>query len=450
MKHDLSLFTATQAAEAIRSGRMLSEALVEACLARIEKTEPSIGAWAHLDRDLALDQAREMDRIRKRGHATGTLHGVPVGIKDIVDTRDMPTECGTAICAGRRPDRDARLVERLREAGAVIMGKTRTTEFAFLHPTVTTNPFDATRTPGGSSSGSAAAVAARHVPLAVGTQTGGSVIRPASFCGVYGFKPTRGTVSRTGVLRTSAALDQVGCFANTIEDAALLADALGGYDQADPASFARPRPAMTAGARSDPPAAPDIAWFDMPYHDRLDPDAREGLDAVIDALGDRVERFPVSAQFADLVSVHKTIYDYEIRQNMARTAADHWSDLSEEMQAAITRGGEISDARYEDALNVKASAEQFFEKHFNDFDAIMSPAAAGEALPLSAGNTGDAVFCTVWTLAGLPCLTLPLLVGRNDLPIGVQLIGAAEEDDRLLRTASWMQRALSEDQTGDQ
>ncbi|MEM8775132.1 MAG: amidase, partial [Pseudomonadota bacterium] len=193
-KTDLSLLTAVQAVDGVKDGRFTSEALVSACLERIERTEPAIKAWAHIDADAALSQARELDRMRAIGHALGPLHGVPIGLKDIVDTSDMPTECGTEINAGRQPDSDARLVEELREAGAVIMGKTATTEFAFMCPAPTTNPHDASRTPGGSSSGSAAAVAARHVPLAIGTQTGGSVVRPASFCGVYGFKPTRGTI----------------------------------------------------------------------------------------------------------------------------------------------------------------------------------------------------------------------------------------------------------------
>ena len=392
MKQDLSLLTAVQAAEAIRAGRISSKALVEACLARIDETEPRVKAWAFLDRDAALDQAQELDLIRKRGRATGTLHGVPVGLKDIVDTSDMPTQRGTKLFEDRQPNLDARMVERLREEGAVIMGKTRTTELAFMHPTVTTNPLDPSRTPGGSSSGSAAAVAARHVPLAVGTQTGGSVIRPASFCGTYGFKPTRGVISRSGLFRTSVSLDQVGCFANSVEDIGLMTDALAGYDQTDPASFARPRPDMLSGARAHAPVPPDIAWFDMPYHDRLDDDAHHGLAAVIEALGGRIERIPASPQLADLVGVHRTIYDYEIRQNMAEIASSKWADLSDEMREALTRAFDISDAQYEDALEVKASAESFFASHFNDFDAILSPSAAGEALPLSDGNTGDAVF----------------------------------------------------------
>ena len=446
MRGDLTALSAVEATEAIRAGRLSSEELVQACIDRISATDGEIRAWAHLDPELALVQAREMDRIRKAGRATGALHGVPVGLKDIIDTRFMPTALGTDLFAGRQPDSDALIVDRLREAGAVTMGKTKTAEFAYLHPADTTNPHHADHSPGGSSSGSAAAVAARHVPLAVGTQTGGSVIRPASFCGTYGMKPTRGMISRSGLLRTSASLDQVGVFANTLDDIGLLSDVLSGYDAADPSSFARPRPSLLQGARAEPPVAPDIAWFDMPYHDRLSPDANDGLDAVIDALGARVERFPTAPQLAGLTDVHKTIYDYEIARQMEKLVTDHGNAISPEMRAAVARGMAMGEAEYQDALAVKDTANAFFIEHFNDFDAILAPAASGEAIPLSDGNTGDAVYCTVWTLAGLPCLTLPLLVGATGLPVGVQLIGAAEEDDRLMRTAAWMLRTLAEEE----
>ncbi|MGV6803579.1 MAG: amidase [Ruegeria sp.] len=449
-KHDLTLLSAVHAADAIRAGRITSEALVEACLARIEMTDHTIHAWAYLDAGAALDQAREMDRIRKAGRPTGKLHGVPVGLKDIVDTRDMPTQRGSAVFAGRQPEKDARLVEHLHEAGAVILGKTKTTEFAFMHPTDTANPFDPARSPGGSSSGSAAAVAARHVPLAIGTQTGGSVIRPAAFCGVYGFKPTRGTISRGGVFRTSVTLDQIGGFANSLEDVALLIDAVSGYDQADPASFARPRADMLGGAQAEAPVAPDFLWLDFPFDDRLDEDASEGLSALIESLGGRVERATASPQLADLVNVHKVIYDYEICRNITAIAEANPDQISIEMQDAIGRGAEISSARYEDALRVMASAQTFFASFFNDYDAVIAPAATGQAPMLSSGHTGDSVYCLTWTLAGLPCLSLPLLVGQDDLPVGVQLIGAAEEDDRLLRTAAWLQRSLAaQQQTGE-
>jgi len=444
MKNDLHMLSAVQAAEAIRAGRLSSEALVHACLERITATDETIRAWAYLDPELALVQAREMDRIRKSGHATGALHGVPVGLKDIIDTRFMPTERGSAIFAGRKPGTDAEIVNRLREAGAVIMGKTKTTELAFVHPTDTTNPHNAAHTPGGSSSGSAAAVAAHHVPLAVGTQTNGSVIRPAAFCGIYGFKPTRGVISRSGVLQTSVSLDQVGCFGRTLNDVALLADAVGSYDPVDPASFARPRPPMLAGAQADVPVEPDIAWFDLSFNDRLDDDARDGLEAVMDALGACVERFPTAPQLDALIAVQATIHEYEFCQHLAEVVNAHWDEISPTLQPVIERGRQISKGQYEDALAVKASAEAFFADHFNDFDAILAPSATGEA-PLIGGSTGDPIFCTIWTLAGLPSVSLPVLVGETGLPVGVQLIGAAEEDDRLLRTATWVQTTLATD-----
>src|SRR6056297_3480193 len=244
MIKDSYKLTASDALAAIDSGRLTSVELVKSCLTQIEATDNTISAWAFLDGDMALAQAAECDRIRKAGLATGALHGIPIGLKDIIDTAEMPTQRGTSIFAGRQTEYDARLVERLRDAGAVIMGKTVTTEMAFVHANETRNPHDADRSPGGSSSGSAAAVAACHVPLSVGTQTNGSVIRPASFCGTFGFKPTRGVISRTGLLQTSVSLDQVGCFGRSLEDVALLTDGLGCYDQNDRVSFARPRPHM--------------------------------------------------------------------------------------------------------------------------------------------------------------------------------------------------------------
>ncbi len=441
MKGDLHLLTAVDAAEAIRAGRLSSEALVQACLDRIGEDE--FRAWAHLDADLALVQAREMDRIRKAGHATGALHGVPVGLKDIVDTRFMPTERGSPIFKGRKPKADAEIVDRLREAGAVIMGKTKTTEFAFLHPTDTLNPHDPSRTPGGSSSGSAAAVAAHQVPLAIGSQTGGSVIRPASYCGTYGFKPTRGVISRAGVLQTSESLDHLGVFARTLQDAALLTDVIGSFDPADPASFARPRPPMLQGARSEPPVEPDLVWLEFPFNELLAQDAREGFEALLEALGPRVERLPVADTLSGLIEVHITIHEYEFCQHLAQVIDTHWDKLSETLQPIVTRGRAITRAQYEDAMAVKETADDFFAKFFVDFDALLSPSATGEAPPLAQG-TGDPVFCRIPSLCGLPAVTLPMLVGENELPIGVQLIGALEQDDRLLRTASWMQTTLAD------
>ena len=435
--------TATEAVQAIASGRLSSVNLVKSCLEQIADTDASIKAWAHLDPESALAQAAECDRIRKAGLGTGPLHGLPVGLKDVIDTRDMPTQRGTDIFKDRQPDKDARLVERLRESGAVIMGKTVTTELAFVHANDTRNPHNPEHSPGGSSSGSAAAVAACHVPLAVGTQTNGSVIRPASFCGTFGFKPTRGVISRAGVLKTSDSLDQVGCFGRSLEDVALLTDALEGYDQADSCSFARPRPQMRAGAQAEAPVAPDLVWFNLPFYDRLSPDAHEGMEAVLDVLGLRITRMAAADTLANLVAVQARIHEYEICQHQAAVFDANFEDLSRELQLIVAMGRKISEAEYTDALAVKASAQTFFDELFVEFDAIIAPCATGEA-PKFGSGTGDPIFCTLWTLAGLPCVSLPLLVGDNNLPIGVQLIGPIEKDDRLLRTARWLQLHLAQ------
>lgn len=436
--------SAVEAADKIRKGSLSSVDLVKACLARIDETEGQLHAWAHLDAEHALAQAEEMDTIRRAGRPLGPLHGIPVALKDIIDTTDFPTERGTPIYKARQPNCDAALVERLREAGAVILGKTVTTEFAFLHPAETRNPHNTGHTPGGSSSGSAAAVAAFNVPLAIGTQTNGSVIRPASFCGTYGFKPTRGVISRSGVLKTSKSLDQVGVFGRTLEDVALLTDVIGGYDQTDALSFARPRPQMQAGSTADIGVEPDLVWFEAPYNDRLSDDARSGYDEVVNALGARVERVEISENMYNLVEVQRVIHEYEICNHLEKDFTDHWDQLSTSLQPIVERGSKISHAQYEDALEVMASGRTYFDEFFHDYDAIIAPSAAGEA-PKFGNGTGDPIFCTIWTLCGLPTLNLPLLVGANGLPIGVQLIGSIEEDDRLLRTANWMINTLQSD-----
>ena len=443
MIKDSYTLTASEALAAIASGRLSSVKLVKSCLARIAETDGTIKAWAFLDEGAALAQAAECDRIRIAGLATGPLHGIPVALKDIIDTAKMPTQRGSVIFEGRQTDHVARLVELLREAGAVIMGKTVTTELAFVHANETRNPHNPDHTPGGSSSGSAAAVAAMHVPLAIGTQTNGSVIRPASFCGVFGFKPTRGVISRDGILQTSVSLDQVGCFGRSLADVALLTDAIGGYDQRDAVSFARPRPNMSAGAAADAPVTPALAWFDLPFNDRLSDDALDGIDAVIEILGPSVERMAAADTLSDLVAVQATIHEYEIAQHQAEVFETHWNQISDTLRPVITRARTITKAQYDDALAVKTSAEGFFKAFFMDYDAIIAPSAAGEA-PTFGNGTGDPIFCTLWTLAGLPCISLPMLVGETGLPIGVQLIGPAEKDDRLLRTARWLQTHIAD------
>ncbi|MGI9353051.1 MAG: amidase [Rhizobiaceae bacterium] len=434
--------SATEAADKLRTGALTSEELVTACLNRIEQTDSQVKAWVHLDREYALMQARELDQIRQNGKPMGPLHGIPVGLKDIVDTSFYPTEYGSPIFKGHKSDRDALVVQRLKEAGAVILGKTATAEFAFVNPAETRNPHNPDHTPGGSSSGSAAAVAAFHVPFAIGTQTNGSVIRPASFCGTYGFKPTMGVVSRSGFLQTSRTLDQVGVFARSVEDAALLVDAISCYDPTDHDSYSRARPNMANGAASQPPVEPQFAWLEMPYSDLYTKDMQEGFEEVIDALGKQIERITPADTFAGLIETHRVIHEYEFCRHLSDTIEKNWKDISPKLKLNIEQGREISTETYEHALVARKQTQSFFEDFFKDYDAILTPTATGEAPLFSEGNTGNPVCCTIWTLAGLPCVSLPILVGEKGLPIGIQLVGASEEDDRLLRTANWVLKQL--------
>ncbi|MEP1443238.1 MAG: amidase [Hyphomicrobiales bacterium] len=435
--------SATEASEKIRQGWLTSVELTTACLNRIEETDGQLKAWVHVDREGALARAEELDKLRFAGKPLGPLHGLPVALKDIIDAKGMTAELGSPIFKGRMPESDAKIVERLHEAGAVIIGKTATTEFAFVHPAETCNPHNLEHSPGGSSSGSAAAVAGFHVPLAIGTQTNGSVIRPASFCGTYGFKPTRGVIPRTGVLQTSISLDQVGVFARSLDDVALLADALAIYDPSDATSYARARPQMAEGAKSEPPVDPDLVWLELPFLDRLNAEATEAMEEVVSALGDRVERIEAPPYFADLIETQRTIHEYEICQHLAETFDKHWDQVSSTLQPVVKHGQAISQDEYDNAIGVMGEVGSFFEEFFMDFDAVLAPSSAGVAPLRSDGHTGDPVFSTIWTLAGLPCLTLPLLTSSAGLPIGIQLIGGQEEDDRLLRTASWMLNELS-------
>jgi Asp-tRNA(Asn)/Glu-tRNA(Gln) amidotransferase A subunit family amidase len=425
------LLSAQNAQARMSEGRLTSAQLVTSCLERIAQTDGQLKAWTYLDTDRALARAADLDAMRAAGNLLGSLHGIPVGLKDIIDTKDMPTQRGTPIFDGRQTDEDAAVVTRLHDAGAVILGKTVTTELAFMHASQTRNPHNPAYSPGGSSSGSAAAVAAYQVPLAVGTQTGGSVIRPASFCGVFGLKPTRGMIPRDGVLETSASLDQLGTFARTLEDAALLADAM------------RDQTQMAVRAQTDPASAPRLIWFDLPFTDALPKDAKDGFAAILDALGPRVEKRTAPESLSALVDVHTTIYFYELLRALDSIAATHWDALSETIRPILEQAKTISGAQYQNALAAKAKADTFFDALFDEFDAILTPPAMGEAPGFGPG-TGDPICCKIWTLAGLPCVSLPLLTGANGLPIGVQLVGQRQQDVRLCRSANWLIQQLAE------
>jgi len=435
---NLHSLSASEAARVIRDGLISSEQLVEACLTQISKIDGQVQAWTFLDPDHALAQARAADEYRLSGQPTGALHGVPVGIKDIFDTADMPTENGSALYAGRTPSRDSTVVSMLRAAGAVIMGKTVTTEFAYFSPGKTRNPHNPEHTPGGSSSGSAAAVGAEMVPLALGSQTNGSTIRPAAFCGVIGFKPTHGLISRHGVLALSRTLDHVGLFARTIDDIALLAEQLAGYDGQDPDTRPRARIPFLKVATEEPPLDPMFAFIKTPMWERADADTKEGFAEIVEQLGSQVEEVELFPSATEAWQWHQTIMAVEMAANLEREWNAGRDRLSEQLRAQIERGREVRAVDYQRALRQSAPIHESFVELFEQrYDAILTPAAPGPA-PKGFDSTGDPSFCTLWTLCGMPCISLPLLQSTTGLPIGVQLVGPRHGDARLLRTARWL------------
>ncbi|MDJ0738357.1 MAG: amidase [Gammaproteobacteria bacterium] len=439
---DPAALPALDARDRLADGALRASELADACLRRIAERDSEIRAWTHLDADYVRRQAEMLDGHRQSGGAPGALHGLPVGIKDIVDTRDMPTENGNPLDAGRQPDEDAWLVRRLRAAGALIAGKTATTECAYLAPAATRNPHDTSRTPGGSSSGSAAAVASGMVPLAIGTQTGGSVIRPASFCGVVGFKPSFGLVPRSGVLRTSRRLDTIGTFARTIEDVALLTEVLAGDDPGDPDTTPRAAPRLLDIASSAPPVAPQFAFVRTPAWGEIAPDCAEGFAELVDALGDRCDEVELPDIFAEAAVAHRRIMLAEMAHNLRRYHDRGADRLAAETRAAIDEGRTIGASDYLAALDWREPLYAGLEEVFARYDAIVTPAAPGEA-PAGLGSTGSAAFNSLWTLLGVPAVSVPLLTGANGLPIGVQLVGPRFNDGQLLRSARWLVHSLA-------
>lgn len=428
---------AVELRDRLARGALRAVELAQACLERIEALEPDIHAWAWLDSDHVLEQARALDAYRSTGRAIGPLHGLPVAIKDVIDTARIPTVNGTIIDEGRVPGADAFVVERLKAAGAVIMGKTATTELAFLHPTRTRNPHNLEHTPGGSSSGSAAAVAAGMVPLAIGTQTGGSVIRPAAYCGVVGFKPTFGAIPRTGILAQSPSLDTVGAFARSVEDAAMVAEVLFGHHPADRATQPMPPPRLLETALSAPPVKPMFAFVRPPRWEDAEEETRLAFQELTEALGGQCFEAELPNAFNDAAAIRERI-------NLAEMAKCYFSferrgrdRLSETMQAALDTGKAIPARDYIAALDwpdvLYAGLTEIFER----CDVIVTPATPGPA-PSGLSSTGSPIFNGLWTLCGTPAVTVPLLTADNGLPMGVQLIGRRGDDARLLRTARWL------------
>jgi len=435
---------AVQLVQMIRDGETTSTELVKACLERIEERENSVQAWQHLDPEFALKQARQRDEVKASGQPLGALHGIPVGIKDIFDTKDYPTENGTVLDAGREPLKDCMVVSLLKAEGAVIMGKTVTTEMAVFSPGKTRNPHDETRTPGGSSSGSAAAVASGMVPLALGTQTKGSVIRPASFCGTVGYKPTHGRIPRTGALLLSRILDHVGVFARSLEDVALISECLMVDDMLDPDTEPRAHPRLTEILNQPPAMTPRIAFVKTPMWDQADAQTKEAFAEIATELGENCQEITLPDEFGKVIENIETIMTADLARFLDKYMQRGADKISDVLRGMILAGQSVTAVDYNRAVDEIQPLRDWLGNLLEDYDAVMTPAAIGEA-PKGLDKTGDPVFCSIWTYLGVPALSLPMLEGLNGMPIGVQLVGASGDDARLLRTARWLIGELSAD-----
>jgi Asp-tRNA(Asn)/Glu-tRNA(Gln) amidotransferase A subunit family amidase len=448
---DLRSLSVREAAERIAAGTLSAEALAAAFLDRIAAREDVVGAWQHLDREQVLAEARRRDSEPPRG----PLHGVPIAVKDLIDTVDMPTAYGSPIYRGHRPAADASCVALARAAGAVVIGKTVTTEFACFTPGRTANPHNPAHTPGGSSSGSAAAVAAGMAPLAFGTQTAGSVIRPAAYCGVVGYKPSFGWINRAGVKPLADSLDTIGVMARNVADAAFLVGvlverpalrrlALGTLRIPGSGSpFLGERPELHRLAPS--PTAPRFGLYRTPQWEAAEAATAAALDAARAALeraGAAVAEIAVAPEHAGLNAAQETIMGFEIVRALAHERIAHSAALSPRLAQLLDRGLAIGAEDYDGAQEKAALARRRLPDFFGACDAVLAPAAPGEA-PMGLGATGDPVFNRMWTLLGVPCVTVPARRGESGLPAGVQLIGRVGDDTRLLAAAAFLERALA-------
>ncbi|MEM7775693.1 MAG: amidase [Pseudomonadota bacterium] len=437
---DLADISANDALAKIKAGEITSEQLVSACLDRIDAREPDVQAWTFLDPSHAIAQARARDAAQARGEPIGPLHGIPVGIKDIIDTADMPTQNGSAHFTDHQPEHDARCIAVLRSAGAVIMGKTVTTELANMTPGKTRNPHNPAHTPGGSSSGSAAAVACGMVPLALGTQTGGSVVRPASFCGIHGLKPTRGLIPRTGVTLQSHTLDTVGVYGRSLADIATLTHALDVYDATDDVSY--PRARSTEALAIDPESGPEprLAFFKSPAWPAAEPDAKAAIARLVATLGDRCPEVELPSAFDTIIDDHQAIQLVESDYHYAPLRDKNAELLSQGLRDRMAAGGAILAKDYLTALQRREQHYALLTALLDRYDALVCLSSTGPA-PASLATTGNAIFNGLWTFLGVPTVSLPLMT-VGELPCGVTLVGKRREETRLLRVAARLEHSL--------
>lgn len=418
--------------QGLREGRIRARDALEATLARIERLEPQIHAWLHRNADAARAQADAVDALRAQGASLGLLAGIPLAVKDIFDTADFPTAYGSPIYQGHLPTADAAPVVQARQAGAIVLGKTVTTEFAYFTPGPTANPWNLAHTPGGSSSGSAAAVASGMVPLALGSQTAGSLIRPASYCGVFALKPTYGRFSVEGAKAFSHSLDTLGWLARSADDLELLRCALAG-EPFQPLHTLAPASIILLACKT----------HEWPACDEGGAQAWVRACANAAAQGMAVREVSVPAALAGLVDAQKTIMAYEAARSLDWEFTQYREQLSSHIQALVTTGQATTEAAYQAALALAQSGREQIAALMQGADALLVPAAPGEA-PAGLAATGDPIFSRVWNLLGLPCVNVPGLRGPNGLPIGMQLVGHPGGERRLLEVAKALQPALDE------
>jgi Asp-tRNA(Asn)/Glu-tRNA(Gln) amidotransferase A subunit family amidase len=428
----------------MKEGQISSAEVCKAYIERINKFEKDVKAWSFLDKKILLEKAEEADEYRKSGKPLGSLHGLPVAVKDIFGTYDMPTECGTIFRRKKSASQDSEVVNLLKNAGAIVMGKTVTAELAYIHPGKTTNPHDYSRTPGGSSSGSAAAIAAQMAPLSVGSQTGGSIIRPASYCGVVGYKPSYGLISRNGALKTSEKLDTIGVFGKSVEAVALLARVLIKKDLYDPATIHFAADGMLEASQKEPHFEPKFIFYKTDKWKNIGKESKSAFEFFIKKFKKNIEVFDVPAYFKDIPKHHQIIHETDLANNFQAYYKKDKKKLSKEIRDAIERGLEHSAYDYANAIDFMEQSYQSYKEVFEDYHGVITPSASGVA-DKGLKSTGSADFQKIWTYMGLPTISLPLLTGESDLPLGVQLIGNKLDDIRFLSTANWLEKNCKDD-----
>tara|TARA_A100001011_G_scaffold232398_1_gene240341 strand:+ start:531 stop:1865 length:1335 start_codon:yes stop_codon:yes gene_type:complete len=423
----------------MREGQISSVEVCKAYIERINKFEKDVKAWSFLDKKILLEKAEEADDYRKSGKPLGQLHGLPIAVKDIFGTYDMPTECGTVFRKKMSASQDSEVVNLLKNAGAIIMGKTVTAELAYICPGKTTNPHDYSRTPGGSSSGSAAVIASQMAPLSIGSQTGGSIIRPASYCGVVGYKPSYGLISRSGALKTSEKLDTIGVFGKTVQDVALLAKALIKKDIYDSSTIHFAADNMLEECKKGPVFEPKFIFYKTEKWKNIHKDSREAFDFFIKKFKKNIEVFDVPSYFKYIPKQHQIIHETDLANNFQVYYKKDKKKLSKQMREAIGRGLKYSAYDYANAIDFMKQSYESYKEVFEDYHGVITPSSSGVA-DKGLKSTGSADFQKNWTYLGLPTISLPLLTGENNLPLGVQLVGDKLDDLRFLGTANWLEK----------